>query len=205
MNEKREIKTYKSIDEMVEYLYKSKKIIVDDEDKHYFSERNYISLINPYKQFFSTGRNNKGKLIYKKEHNFKELINIIKIDDEFSKLMYEKIGLFEKKLKVVVFNEMCLKYVNCEDCSKDKTCTIYLKEIKDFLENGVTCPRFCGNYFYIYEKIARNSTDKKNDTYNLERKRDLLEHIYQIGKGEHINGSKLDEIEKCKNKLVLHY
>jgi hypothetical protein len=50
---------------MVEYLYKSKKIIVDDEDKHYFSERNYISLINPYKQFFSTGRNNKGKLIYK--------------------------------------------------------------------------------------------------------------------------------------------
>lgn len=120
MNEKREIKTYKSIDEMVEYLYKSKRIIVDDEDKHYFSERNYISMINPYKQFFSTGRNNKGKLIYKKEHNFKELINIIKIDDEFSKLMYEKIGLFEKKLKVVVFNEMCLKYVNCEDCSKDK-------------------------------------------------------------------------------------
>ena len=39
MNEKREIKTYKSIDEMVEYLYKSKKIIVDDEDKHYFSEK----------------------------------------------------------------------------------------------------------------------------------------------------------------------
>lgn len=132
MNEKREIKTYKSIDEMVEYLYKSKRIIVDDEDKHYFSERNYISMINPYKQFFSTGRNNKGKLIYKKEHNFKELIRIIKIDDEFSKLMYEKIGLFEKKLKVVVFNKMCLKYVNCEDYSKDKTCTIYLKEIKDF-------------------------------------------------------------------------
>ena len=86
MNEKREIKTYKSIDEMVEYLYKSKKIIVDDEDKHYFSERNYISLINPYKQFFSTGRNNKGKLIYKKEHNFKELINII---DTLNKLGYK--------------------------------------------------------------------------------------------------------------------
>ncbi len=73
MNEKREIKTYKSIDEMVEYLYKSKKIIVDDEDKHYFSERNYISLINPYKQFFSTGRNNKGKLIYKKNTTSKNL------------------------------------------------------------------------------------------------------------------------------------
>lgn len=52
MNEKREIKTYRSIDEMVEYLYKSKKIIVDDEDKHYFSERNYISMINPLQAIF---------------------------------------------------------------------------------------------------------------------------------------------------------
>lgn len=59
MNEKREIKTYKSIDEMVECLYKSKKIIVDDEDKHYFSERNYISLINPYKQFFQQAETTK--------------------------------------------------------------------------------------------------------------------------------------------------
>ena len=59
MNEKREIKTYKSIDEMVEYLYKSKKIIVDDEDKHYFSERNYISMINPYKQFFQQAETTK--------------------------------------------------------------------------------------------------------------------------------------------------
>lgn len=59
MNEKREIKTYKSIDEMVEYLYKSKRIIVDDEDKHYFSERNYISMINPYKQFFQQAETTK--------------------------------------------------------------------------------------------------------------------------------------------------
>ena len=73
MNEKREIKTYRSIDERVEYLYKSKKIIVDDEDKHYFSERNYISMINPYKQFFSTGRTNKGKLIYEKNTTSKNL------------------------------------------------------------------------------------------------------------------------------------
>lgn len=205
MNKEIDIKIYKSIDEMVEYLYKSKKIIVDNEDKHYFTERNYISIINPYKQFFSTGRNNRGELIYKKEHNFKELLKIAKIDDEFSKLMYEKIGLFEKKLKVIIFDEMCLKYVNCEDCVKDKTCTVYLDEIKEFLDNGTIFPRFCRNYFYIYEKSARNSINKKNDTYNLERKRDLLEHIYQIGKGEHIDGSKLEETEKCKNKLVLHY
>ena len=205
MNREHENKTYKSIDEMVEYLYKSKKIIVDTEDEHYFSERNYISLINPYKQFFSTGRNNKGELIYKKDHNFKELLKIVKIDDEFSKLTYEKIGLFEKKLKVQIFDEMCLKYINCEDCLKDKACTTYLDEIKSFLESGTSIPRFCENYFYLYEKITRNSIDKKNDTYNLQRKRNLLEHIYQIGKGEHIDDSKLEEIEKCKNKLILHY
>lgn len=98
----------------------------------------------------------------------------------------KKIGLFEKKLKVIIFDEMCLKYINYEYCIKDKTCTVYLDEIKNFLESGNPCPRFCENYFYIYEKIARNSTDKKNDTYNLERKRDLLEHIYQIGKGKHM-------------------
>lgn len=45
MNKEIDIKIYKSIDEMVEYLYKSKKIIVDNEDKHYFTERNYISII----------------------------------------------------------------------------------------------------------------------------------------------------------------
>ena len=39
-------KTYKTIDEQIEYLKESKKIIVDDEDRHYFEERNYISLIN---------------------------------------------------------------------------------------------------------------------------------------------------------------
>ena len=69
-------KTYMTIDEQIEYLKESKKIVVDDEDRHYFEERNYISLINPYKEYFSTGRNNKGKLVYKKEANFKELINL---------------------------------------------------------------------------------------------------------------------------------
>lgn len=59
MNKKREIKTYKSIDEMVEYLCKSKKIIVDDEDKHYFSERNYISMINPTSNFFQQAETTK--------------------------------------------------------------------------------------------------------------------------------------------------
>ena len=64
-------KTYKTIDEQIEYLKESKKIVVDDEDRHYFEERNYISLINPYKEYFSTGRNIKESWFTKKKQILK--------------------------------------------------------------------------------------------------------------------------------------
>ncbi|WP_238703794.1 hypothetical protein [Catenibacterium mitsuokai] len=34
----------------------SKKIIVSQDERYIFEERNYSSLINPYKEFFSYGR-----------------------------------------------------------------------------------------------------------------------------------------------------
>lgn len=43
---------YRNINEQIQYLYDSKKIIVDVEDRHYLEERNYISLVKPYKAFF---------------------------------------------------------------------------------------------------------------------------------------------------------
>ena len=64
-------KTYKTIDEQIEYLKESKKIIVDDEDRHYFEERNYISLINPYKEYFSTGEIIKESWFIKKKQILK--------------------------------------------------------------------------------------------------------------------------------------
>ena len=36
---------YRNINEQIQYLYDSKKIIVDVEDRHYLEERNYISLV----------------------------------------------------------------------------------------------------------------------------------------------------------------
>lgn len=63
MEMERKYQEYKDINEQVLYLYKSKKIIVDAEDRHYLEERNYVSLVKPYKAFFSTGRNNNGKLV----------------------------------------------------------------------------------------------------------------------------------------------
>ena len=68
---------YRNINEQIQYLYDSKKIIVDVEDRHYLEERNYISLVKPYKAFFSTGRNNKGKLVYKKEGLTSNLVTLL--------------------------------------------------------------------------------------------------------------------------------
>lgn len=64
-------KTYKTIDEQIEYLKESKKIIVDDEDRHYFEERNYISLINPYKEYFQRGEIIKESWFIKKKQILK--------------------------------------------------------------------------------------------------------------------------------------
>lgn len=43
------LKTYKTIDEQIEYLRKNKRIIIDEEDKHWFKDINYITMVNPYK------------------------------------------------------------------------------------------------------------------------------------------------------------
>lgn len=45
-------KCYKSIDEQIKYLETNKKIIVSQDERYIFEERNYSSLINPYKEFF---------------------------------------------------------------------------------------------------------------------------------------------------------
>ena len=57
-------KTYKTIDEQIKYLKESKKIIVDKEDEHWFIDVNYITLINPYKDFLANGKDSNGNHIY---------------------------------------------------------------------------------------------------------------------------------------------
>lgn len=48
-------KTYKTIDEQIRYLKENKRIIVLENQKYILENRNYISIINPYKEFFATG------------------------------------------------------------------------------------------------------------------------------------------------------
>lgn len=44
-------KTYKTIDEQIKYLKENKRIIVLESQKYILENRNYVSIINPYKEF----------------------------------------------------------------------------------------------------------------------------------------------------------
>ena len=151
MEMERKYQEYKDINEQVLYLYNSKKIIVDVEDRHYLEERNYVSLVKPYKAFFSTGRNNKGKLVYKKETNFKEVIKLVNLDDAYAKMLYELIGVFERKFKSVLFAEICHNYVACDN--SDIYCVRYVDEIKRFINDETSeLPLFCPSFYCFYVK-----------------------------------------------------
>ena len=146
-------KCYKSIDEQIKYLETNKKIIVSQDERYIFEERNYSSLINPYKEFFSYGRDNEGNHIYKNEVDFKRILEIIKIDDNFSTIMYSYIGEFEKKFKSILFSEICEKYICGDSDNNDKYCISYIEEINDFLNDDKTdLPRFCPNFKYTLSK-----------------------------------------------------
>ena len=189
-------KTYKSVDEQIEYLKDNKKIIVKNEHKQIFEERSYSSLINPYKEFFSNGRDEKGNHIYINEIDFEEILKIVKVDDNFCTAMYSYIGSFEKKFKTVLFSEICSKYVNSEN--EDKYCTSYIEEIDRFLESGNfdDLPRFCANYPFILTKNGY-----VEDQYNLDCKKDLLIHLKEIGTGVSRDGGTIEK----SNQLISHY
>ena len=169
MKNKTKHQEYKNIDEQIQYLYDSKKIIVDAEDRHYLEERNYISLVKPYKAVFSTGRNNEGKFVYKKESNFKDVIKLVNLDDEYAKKLYELIGAFERKFKSVLFTEICHNYVTCEN--PDIYCIRYIDEISRFIKgNSSELPIFCKNFNYLYIK-DKDGVKRSIDTFNIERKK----------------------------------
>lgn len=96
-------KEYKNIDEQIRYLYDSKKIVVDKEDEHWFVDVNYITLINPYKEIFATGKDENGNHVYGEYTNFKEFLKIMEIELKFTDVLYKSIRDFERKFKNVIF------------------------------------------------------------------------------------------------------
>ncbi len=188
-------KIYKNVDERIEYLETNKRIIVKKQHRSIIEERSYTSLINPYKELFSYGINEKGKRIYAKNTDFEKILKIIKIDEEFSTVMYKYIGSFEKRFKNLLSTELCEKYL--EGKERDITCTKYVQDIEDFINssNNYKLPKFASNYPYTLTKEGFIK-----DNYNLEIKKNLLLHIKELGKGIDASGNQLKS-----NKLIAHY
>ena len=120
--------------------------------------------------------------------DFKRILEIIRIDENFSSTMYSYISVFEKKFKSILFSEICKKYINCVS---------YVDEINSFLTGNETdLPRFCPNFKYILSKKGY-----VEDTCGIDKKRNLLLHIKEIGTGRREDGMKLEK----NNKLISHY
>ena len=134
-------KTYKDIDDQIEYLKNSKKIIVLENERYVLEDRNYISVINPYKEFFANNHIYKNidgyekKIhIYKSETPIQDILNIIKYDDKVSSYFFDVIGRFERKFKNVLITAICELYVNGSQKSNESLkCLEYINEIDTFI------------------------------------------------------------------------
>lgn len=195
-------KTYKTIDEQIKYLKESKKIIVDKEDEHWFIDVNYITLINPYKDFLANGKDSNGNHIYPNYVNYKELLKIMNLELQFSDVLYKDIRNFERKFKNVTFSILCKRYVQEQ---QDIYCLNYVNEIYNFnnqysIEKNnksiLKYPMFCTRLFNTLTKSGYIEKD-----YDSQSRVDLLQKIYCLGTGLKIDDCKVD----TKNKLITHY
>lgn len=217
-------KTYKTIDEQIEYLKDNKKIIIPEECRYALIEQNYVSLINAYKEFFAQGISGPKKdHVYKKITTIDKILEIYELDKNIEQVLYELIGDFERYFKNVLIHEMCAIYTeNCsQDERKDLYCISYIQEIENFydeiqkynsidelfqilrLDNNdnfikeLHTPKFCKNIFVE----LKNSKYVFNQDLFLVRY-SFLEKLYFYGGG--INMKNLNQYES-KNELIKHY
>lgn len=185
----KEFKIFRTIEEQIRYIQEYKSIFTSQEDYNLFLERNYASIINPYKELFSSGRNHEGKHIYKKNTDLKEIINLIKIDDNYSAKLYSLIGYFEKRFKNEIFYAISLKYA----FNNDINCINYVDEIKNYLDfkQNENLPIFCDNFNY-----QLSNEGYVLDNYLLSKKQEVLAKMYELGTGVFVGK---------QNKFIQHY
>lgn len=220
-------KLYKNVDEQIEYLKKSKNIIINKDERYVLEDRNYISVINPYKDFFATNqvvKNIKGYTkkihIYESETSIQDILNVVKYDDEISNYFFRTIGQFERKFKNVLINAICELYVRDSQIPNESLkCLEYITEIEKFikqytieitLNNGGAYT--CLNKPYLVDAIQRNvaifpkfttnfpnSLSKKGYVYN----EFVLENRFMILKKLYDLG--MGDKRVSKNILLQHY
>lgn len=192
------MKKFLTHDQMIDYLKENKKIFVSSEYSNIFVERNYISIINPYKTLFAYGKKKDGSHYYKDNVSIEEIMTIIRLDDLFCQSLYNYIGAFERRIKEEVITHCCKPYVE----KGDTECVTYSEEIKIFLENGATPPLFSPN---IFKRITKNNfVDIYVADPNYKYQKEFLEHIYNLSNSKNIDGTVLEK-ELTSNHLIKHY
>lgn len=201
------MKEFKKVEDQIEYLNTNKKIIICDAYKDVLLERNYISLINPYKKYFAEGIENdelnNDKHIYTSNTCIKNILGIANIDDSFSVMLHSLIGYFERKLKCTLFYELSLMYASQENA--DIHCISYIDEIKEFIDSNFSkdrIPKFCEHYFDLLIKDKYHELVSDEEKSYLEQRQNLLKHIYESGTGDYIYNS---ESNSKSAKLTRHY
>ena len=182
------MKKYLTHKEMIEFLKENKKIIVSDEYSEIYSERNYVSIINPYKTVFSYGTKQNGCHYYKNITSIEDYVRLANLDDDFSNALYRYIGIFEKRLKNEVIDQCCKLYVE----KGDANCTTYSQEIKDVIDGKRKTPTFGPNMF---KQIGKNGFIDFDNKYQIS----LLTHIYNLS----VNND--SSVFKKSNHLIRHY
>lgn len=192
-------KEYKTVDEQIIYLREKKRIHVATEDRHWLEDMSYVSLINPFKDVFASGKDREGNHVYAHDTDFRDVVKVMQIDLAFSNVLYRDIREFERKFKRVVIDECCRKYIE-----KDIYCITYIDEIRTFLEKleqgeedlNNYLPCFCPNYF---STITRNGPQPFVDKDG--KLKNLLTKIYSSGTGYDFERNPV----KISNSLQRHY
>lgn len=181
----KEYKDYKNIDEQIEYLKENKKIRVAPEEKKYFEQRNYIELINPYKELFCYGRNENNKHIYKDEISFSSILELNHLDDCICDSLSPLIRNFEKKFRNRLLLEICENYKNSDFNDQKGIC--YVEDIEQVLAGNNLSPIIGPNFSY---KLKKNEGYVEEDPKQIEKKKDLLKKIKNIGTDEEAENHK---------------
>ena len=172
---KNTMKDFKTIEEQVEYLVRTKNIEYSDKINLVLLERSYSSIVNPYKKLFAKGKYDNGHVYYDSV-DFSKYIEVAAFDDFYSSKLHRLIGIFERKLKIVIAYVVSKKLFNDGDIEG----TSYVGAINDYLNGDFHSLRTIGiDGIGVY--YTKNGTRPANANYIATREKFLRDKLFSIG------------------------
>jgi len=169
-------KHFKTLDEQSFYLVSTKNVVDDPVIKEILSERSYVSIINPYKKLFSKGVGSQGHTYYE-NIDFKQYMEMAALDDFCSSILYQWIGMFERKLKLAIAYEISLELNNHDD----QEGTSYVSILEEYFLTGNE-RRFSElGFLEINQRYNFDGGIEISDKFIEVRVRLLTEKILNIG------------------------